>query len=451
MEIFERKIYKELLHWKKTYKGTKALLIEGARRIGKSTIAELFGKKEYQSFILIDFSKIDESIKERINKLLSPNRLNDLFEYISYIFNKTLYKRKSLIIFDEIQAFPRAREAIKFLIEDGRYDYLETGSLLSIKQNVKNILIPSGEHRIKMYPMDFEEFLLALNKDNLISLIKNSLINKDTSKTYFYEEVKELFNKYLITGGLPEIVNQYIKTRNFHILETDKQDLVNLYLDDMNKFSGSKLTSRLFKGLPTQIGKAKFPISKIKSQSNGEEIINFLESSMLTNFCYRLTSLDSLNNLYSDFDDFKIYLFDTGIFLSLANDKNINNSLNFIDLLLKNEDSANLGMLYENVISQILVSLGYSLNYFTFQSEKQMKNNSTHKYEIDFLIKKNNKYIPIEVKSSRFNKTRSLDEFIFKFDKYIDKSLIVNPINFKIDDKKIYLPIFFFPFINYLF
>ena len=444
MEI-KRKVYAKLLEWKKTAKGTKALLIEGARRVGKSTIASFFGQNEYKSYILIDFNIANESIKEAFEHL---NDLDTFYQIISLEMNVRLYKRDSLIIFDEIQKFPKAREAIKYLVADGRYDIIETGSLISIKENVANITIPSEERKINMYPVDFEEFMGYMGEELLLEYIKDCYYKKIPLEQKTHLKAMYLFKEYMLVGGMPQALKAYKENnKDFFLADIEKRDILNLYRDDIKKAAkkyNSKV-SAIFENIPVFLSNSSKRIVLAKVSNNDlfatyDEPLYWLGDSKICNLCYRCTDPNVGFALTKDNGYIKCYMGDTGLLVSLAFSDNelANNQL--YKNIMQDKFSLNKGMLYENVIAQILTSLGKQLYYFIHY------NNVTHHndMEIDFLLsndsKINYKIYPLEVKSSKNYKTVSLNRFKDIYSSRIGTSYIIHPKNLMYKDDILCIP-----------
>lgn len=450
MEI-QRKIYNKLLDWKENSRGRKAILIEGARRIGKSTVAKEFAKNEYKSFIFIDFSRTSKSIKDAFEHL---DDLDTFFQILSLENNVELYKRESLIIFDEIQKFPRAREAIKYLVEDGRYDYLETGSLISIKENVEDITIPSEERKLKMYPVDFEEFMKYMGHELLYEYISKCFENKQPLDDNFHRKAMYAFKEYLLLGGMPEVLKAYKNNnKNFRLADIEKRDILSLYEDDIKKAAKkySSKVSLLFDNIPGYLAKhdKKVVLSSI-DVSNGsfskyDEPLFWLEDSMMCNLCYKCTDPNVGFALNKDDSSVKCYMGDTGLLVSLAFSENEISSSQLYKSILNEKLSLNEGMLYENMISQMLVSCGRKLYFYTRYNQSKHRND----IEIDFMLsnesKTNIKIYPIEVKSSKNYTATSLNTFKSIYKKKVDVSYIIHPKNLSYKDNVLCLPPYMVP------
>ena len=395
--IFERKIYTDLLHWKNESQGKTAILIQGARRIGKSTIAEEFGKNEYETYILIDFSNTSKEIKSLFEDM---SDLNNFFRMLQFYTNTTLINRKSVIIFDEVQLFPLARQAIKHLVKDGRYDYIETGSLISIKKNVKNILIPSEEKTINMYPLDFEEFSMAVSKKISVEILKDFFLKKKSLGDNACRKIMQDFRLFMIVGGMPQAINELLESNNFEKIDEVKREIIELYNNDFMKIDSTGRISELFNMIPAQLTKnsSRYNVSSVienQRVNNLQEVLSELVASMTVNIAYHVNDPNVGMSFSKDYKKFKLYLCDTGLFTTLAfKDKKFTENIIY-KKLLSDKLQANLGYVYENVVAQLLKSQGFDLFYYTFASET-----SNHLYEVDFLISEKNKISPIEVKSS---------------------------------------------------
>ena len=436
--MFKRKIYNKLLKWKNESKGETAMLVEGARRIGKSTIVEEFAKENYKSYILIDFSKVTNSIKEAFNNLL--NSLDSLFMVLSLEFDTPLYPRESLIIFDEVQKFPRAREAIKHLVEDGRYDYIEIGSLISIKKNVKDILIPSEEQSIKMFPMDFEEFAWALGEGMIIEYIRDCFEKRVPLHDSIHKKAMFLFKQYMLVGGMPRAIDKFIShNKQFVECEKEKRNIIKTYRDDIHKIDRaykSKVLS-IFDQIPFFLSQHEKRV-KIKSISTDttaidyEETFFWLSDSMICNECFLCTDPNLGLSLNEKRNFVKCYMGDTGLLLTHTFDENNEEQTNYHKELLSDKLSINKGMFFENIIAQMLVSNGHKLYFYTRYNEEKHRND----IEIDFLLTTGNKVsqklIPLEVKPSKSYKVESMKKFIEKFEDRIDKAYIIHPKNLSI-------------------
>lgn len=442
--MFRRKIYDKLLEWKTESDGRTALLIEGARRVGKSTVVEEFAKNEYESYILIDFSRASKAVKELFEDI---SDLDYLFLQLQLQYKVDLHERRSLIIFDEVQQCPLARQAIKALVADHRYDYVETGSLISIKRNVKDILIPSEERKISMYPMDHEEFLWAVGDTTTIPLLKKVFDSGKPVGAQIHRKLMRDFRLYMLVGGMPQAVNEYIETNNFRKVDQIKRDILNLYEDDFKKIDPTGKLSSLFDAIPAQLNKnaSRYQVSSVL---NGERAENILESiaelkdskTVLVSYHANDPNAGMSNN--KELGKFKLFLSDTGLFTTLMfKDRDFTENIIY-EKLLNDKLSANLGYLYENAVAQILTANGDALFYHTFMNESTRRN-----YEIDFILARKNKVCPIEVKSSGYKTHASLDAFSRKFsDRILDKYLIYTK-DFAKDEDIFCLPIYLVQFL----
>lgn len=419
---FKRKIYDKFLEWKKNSDGKTALLVEGARRIGKSTIVEEFAKNEYESYILIDFTKAS---KEVLNLFDDISDLNYLFLRLQLIYHKELHQRKSLIIFDEVQFCPKARQAIKHLVADHRYDYMETGSLISIRKNVKDILIPSEERQVQMYPMDFEEFKWALGDTVTIKLLRESFEKYQPLGDDLNRRMMRDFRLYMLIGGMPKAVSTYIETNNMRLVDEEKRDILRLYESDFMKIDSTGKAAMLFKSIPSQLEKnaSRYQVSSVlENQRNSTvlELISEMESSKTVLVSYKSDDPNAGLTRTKDLENFKLFVCDTGLFTTmLFKDKNFTENIIY-EKLLSDKLSVNLGYLYKNIVAQILKANGNSLFYYTFLDEK-----SRHNFEIDFLLARNNKVCPIEIKSSGYKTHASLDAFSEKYSSRILNKYLV--------------------------
>lgn len=447
----KRKIFDEILKWKTESNGRSALLIEGARRVGKSYIAEEFAKQHYKSYILIDFSKVSTTITELFDNYL--DNLDYLFTYLSEYFGTKLYERESLFIFDEIQFCPRARGAIKHLVADGRYDYIETGSLISIKKNVKDILIPSEEEKIRMYPMDFEEFLWAMGNTTLMDFIKNCYNNRKELGQALHRKAMDYFKEYLIVGGMPQAVLTYVETRDFERVDKIKRNILNLYREDIRKHSDdlNLKVEQIFDTIPSQLEKheKKFNISALDENAryrNFEGAFYWLNDAYLVNIAHNTTEPNIGLGQRMDSNSLKCYLLDTGLLLSMTfNEKSIV-SEEIYKKILFDKLTFNEGMILENIVAQMLVCNGRKL-YFFSRNERE---DSKETMEIDFLISKGkitskHNIIPIEVKSGDRYTFTSLNKIKLKYRDYLDKGIIIHTKDLKEDETVLYLPIYMTP------
>ena len=446
----KRKIYDNLLNWKEKSCGQSAMLIDGARRVGKSYIVNEFAKNEYKSYIIIDFNKNDKNIED-----IFENYLNDLdvfFMYLSNYYSVKLFRRESLIVFDEIQVFPKARAALKYLIEDGRYDYIETGSLMSSKKNVKDIVIPSEEDNIKLHPMDFEEFLWALGDDMTMPFIKNCFDKKIPLGQAMHRKVMTLFRQYLIVGGMPQAVEKYIQTKDFDEVDTVKRRILNLYRNDISKHAeGYELkTTSIFDEIPSQLQKheKKFKLSSIKKGAkfrDYEDAMFWLDDAMIVNICYNSTEPSIGLKLNMDRMTLKCYMADTGLLISHAFDENGIVSEEIYKKLLFDKLEVNEGMIIENIVAQMLTASNHKLYFYSNQDK-----DAANRMEIDFLIAKSkitnrHNISPIEVKSGKNYTLNSLKKFINKYDEQLNVPIVIHTSDYKFENGIEYFPIYMTP------
>lgn len=441
--LLKRKAYNNLLYWKTHSNGKTALLIDGARRVGKSFLAEEFGKNEYKSFFTINFAQITNDIKRIFEE--DSMDLDLLFNELSAIFSTKLYTRKSLIIFDEVQRYPKAREMIKFLVADGRYDFIETGSLISIKRNVQDIVIPSEEEHFTLNPLDFEEFLWAMSDETSIPYAKTCFDKLCPLGQAVHRKLLNSFRQYILIGGMPQVVANYVETKDFEQADHIKRTILNLYRQDITKFATgyeSKVQS-IFDEIPGQLSKKekKFNLSSLGKQSKMrayEDSFMWLNDGMIINICYNATDPVVGLSMYLDNSTMKCYMADTGLLVTHAFEDNtyINNEL--YKSVLADKISINEGMLMENIVAQTFVASGHKLFFY---SRNDAKNRENH-MEIDFLLSKNKKICPIEVKSSSYSNHSSLDKFTAKFKGRIGQPYILYGKDVQIKDGIIHLPIY---------
>ena len=448
-----RKIYDQLLSWKLQEQGKRSLLIQGARRVGKSYIAEEFAKKEYRSYILIDFNKASDRIRDLF--LNDLNDLDTLFLKLSAEYNTKLYPRESAIILDEVQLFPRARSATKYLVEDGRFDYIETGSLISIKKNVQNMLIPSEEEKINMYPMDFEEFLWAIGDETLMPLIRNCFEKKQPLGQALHRKAMDRFRQYMIVGGMPQAVEKYAKTKNFDAADKIKRRIIDLYRDDIHKHGNSQYLKieSIFDEIPSQLKNQNrhFKLSAIEEGARFEEFkdpLFWLSDAMIVNNCYNATEPSVGLRMNQDSTLLKCYMGDTGLLVSHSFDENGKTPNEIYLKLLTDKLEVNMGMIVENLVAQMLTCSGHKLFFFA-RSDNENKEN---RMEIDFLISKKtitnrHNISPIEVKSSKNYTLSSLRKFISKYNEQLHIPYVFHCGDFKIEDSITYIPLYMVPLI----
>ena len=448
--VMRRKIYQQLLDWKEKRNGEVALLIEGARRIGKSYIVEAFGKKEYKSYLLIDFNKAPEMVREWFDLYLED--LDTLFLYLSQHYKVRLHERNSLIILDEIQLCPRARAAIKFLVADGRFDYIETGSLVSIKKNTRSIVLPSEERSIQMYPMDFEEILWATGNDMLMDLIRKMYVERKPMGQAFHRKAMDAFRLYMIVGGMPQAVKKYVDTQDFDAVDAAKRDVLTIYRNDIFHYAediAEKVVS-IFDQIPSQLSKheKKFRLSALKPGAkyrDWDDAFFWLKDASVVNVCYNSTEPNIGLKMNEDRTTLKCYMNDTGLLLSHAFDEKGIMSAEIYHKLLFGKLEVNEGMLVENVVAQMLTASGNKLFFYSkasYVAEERM--------EIDFLLQKNkvtnrHNIHPIEVKSGTNYTLSSLKKCMKKFGEYMTTPTVIHAGDLKVKDGITYLPLYMTP------
>lgn len=427
-----------MLRWKNVDKGATALLIEGARRVGKSTLVKDFAQNEYESYILLDFSKVSKEIKALFEDI---SDLNYFFLRLQVLCNVQLKERKSVIVFDEVQLLPLARQAIKHLVADGRYDYIETGSLISIKRHVEHIVIPSEERRVRLYPLDYEEFRWALGDTATIPLLKIAYSDRKQLGDVVNRKLMRDFRLYMLVGGMPQAVSRFIESNDMVAVDRVKRDIIQLYEDDFRKIDPSGRISMLFDAIPGELGKntSRYQVSGVIGRGTSNEVVaRFmaeLEASMTVNMVYHANDPGAGMSLNKDIARYKMYLADTGLFVTLAfKDKDFTENIIYRKLLSDKLD-ANLGHVYENIVAQMLKAAGHELYYYTFPTES-----GKHNYEIDFLISDKYKISPIEVKSSGYKTHTSLDVFCRKFSKRIRNKYLIYTKDLYKDRDVLYLP-----------
>ncbi|MGP1624933.1 ATP-binding protein [Prevotella koreensis] len=440
--IFKRKLYDRLLEWKRVQNGKTAILVEGARRVGKSTLVELFAKNEYESYILIDFNEASDDVKSLFNNLMNKDFI---FLQLQALYNVVLKERKSVIIFDEVQNCPLARQAIKYLVKDGRYDYIETGSLISIKKNIKSITLPSEEERITLYPMDYEEFRWALGDDATVPLL-STFYEKRLPLGKAHRDKMRDFRLYMLIGGMPQAVDAYIETNNFSMVDMAKRGIIKIYQDDFQKLDPTGRLETLFMEIPSQLSQASnrykpYAVLGNIDENKLMELMKNLEDSKTTLFSYHSNDPNVGMSLTKDISKYKIFCADTGLFVTLAFwDKDHTENVIY-QKLLNDKLSTNLGYVYENIIAQMLAFSGNKLFYYTWPKD------ATHNYEIDFLLSRGAKLHPIEVKSSGYNSHASLDAFCEKFSHIIERRYLIYTNDLKKDKDTLLLPVYMTPFL----
>lgn len=442
--VFTRKIYREILEWKENRSDKYALLIKGARRVGKSTIVEEFAKKEFKSYIMIDFAHVSKDIKDLFEDTYD---LDFFFLQLQQLSGTKLYEKESVIIFDEVQLLPKARQSIKYLVADGRYKYIETGSLLSIKKNTKDILIPSEEHKISMYPMDFEEFLWAIGDEVSIETIKILLEKKRPAGNAIHRNLIRIFRLYMLIGGMPQAVETYLEKNNLQEVDEIKREIVDLYEEDFTKIDASGLAGDIYDAIPANLSSnaSRYILSNAREGTRSERVLDLLPdilSSHTVNIAYHANNPAVGMALEKDVGRYKLFTSDVGLFVTLAfRDKNYVENIIY-NKLLSDKLEANLGYVYENAVAQMLVAKGNNLFYYTMGN-----NSSNHLYEIDFLISTGNKISPIEVKSGNYRCHKSLDQFCDKFRSRIGNKYLVHTKDYKWENGINYIPVYMLPFL----
>ena len=444
--IFKRKMYNKLLAWKQQAAGTKALLIEGARRIGKSTLVEEFAKNEYRSYLLMDFNKVSDSVTSAFNNYM--NDLDTFFLILSSEYGVKLYPKESIIIFDEIQQFPKARQAIKYLVADGRFDYIETGSLISIKENVQDITIPSEERTQLMYPMDFEEFAWAMNEEPLITYIRQCFDKKEPLEQGLHAKAMLLFRQYMIVGGMPKSLSAYLENnRSFEMADVEKRDILTLYRNDIMKIRSGYRSNVLsiFDQIPAFLSRSERRvvmnrIEKGASFPKYHDTFFWLSDSMIANECFNCSDPNVGLSLNEDRTYVKCYMGDTGLLISHTFDENEISDGELYREILLGKLSVNEGMFYENVIAQMLVAAGHKLYFYTRYNQEKHRNDM----EIDFILSNQSKLkykiFPIEVKSNDKYTIRSLIKFKESFHQRIGECYVIHPKNLYVKEGVVYLP-----------
>lgn len=442
--VFKRKIYDQILEWKENKSEKYALLIKGARRVGKSTIAEEFARKEFKTYILIDFAHTSKAIIELFDDTYD---LDFFFLQLQQLTGVRLYENESVIIFDEVQLFPKARQAIKYLVADGRYKYIETGSLLSIKRNTKDILIPSEEHKISMYPMDFEEFLWAIGDEITAETIKHLLQSKKPAGNAMHRNLMRIFRLYMLIGGMPQAIETYIDKNNLQLVDEAKREIVDLYEEDFVKIDGSGLAGDIYDAIPANLSgnASRYILSSAREGIRSEqvrELIPDMLSSYTVNIAYHANNPSVGMALEKDAGRYKLFTSDVGLFVTLAfKDKKYTENLIY-NKLLSDKLDANLGYVYENAVAQILTANGNNLFYYTMESDT-----SNHLYEIDFLLSRGDKICPLEVKSGNYRAHKSLDVFCDKFSSRVREKYVVHTKDYKWENGINYIPVYMIPFL----
>lgn len=435
--MFKRKIYEEIFAWKKQSDGSTALLVEGARRVGKSTVVEEFAKSEYRTYIRIDFAEAPLDVRRLFDDV---SDLDYLFLQLQLRYQQQLFERESLIIFDEVQLCPHARQAIKALVKDGRYDYIETGSLISIRKNTTGILIPSEERRVQMRPMDFEEFRWACGDESTIPLLRSTFAAGTKLGDDLNRKLMRDFRLYMLVGGMPQAVEAYLSANNLQVVDDVKRTIINLYEEDFHKLDPSGALSMLFDAIPAQLANksSRFHVSSVLANRQASDILEELaelRESKTVLVAYHANDPNVGMSSSINLEKFKLYLADTGLFVTLMfKDADFTENVVY-EKLLADKLPVNLGMVYENVVAQELAANGYGLFYHTWPKEK-----SNHNFEIDFILPDGKKICPIEVKASRYKTHASLDAFGEKFSSRIGRQYLVYTKDMRKDEEVMCVP-----------
>lgn len=449
--IFKRKAYNKLLEWKEMSAGTSAVLLEGARRIGKSTIVEEFAKQEYDDYMILDFAKESKDIKN--NFIENMDDLDTFFRNLFLLKGRSLKGKKCVLIFDEVQLFPLARQAIKYLVADGRYEYIETGSLISIKKNVQDILIPSEEYRIKMYPMDFEEYLWALEDDFTYDAIKNAFVKRKPLGDAIHRKIMKTFRTYMAVGGMPQAVEAFVNGKTFAQIDFIKRNILNLYEEDLAKYDveNREKASIIYKTIPEQLENKnshfKFSlVDKNARYQNYVDAVSFIAESMIGNECINVTKPEVALELFSDRSNFKLYMGDTGLLVTQIMKNTDEADEDLYKALIIDDLGINQGMILENMVAQMLRAAGHRL-YFHEYLYAPEGTEKEKKYEIDFITVKKKKICPIEVKSSSYKSHKSFDYLIKKYQLKMEDRYIIYTKDLKYEDGITYIPIYMAAFV----
>lgn len=444
--IFKRKVYDKLKEWKELSAGTSALLLEGARRIGKSTIVEEFAKNEYDDYMILDFARENQDIKE--NFIENMDDLNTFFRNLFMLKCRALKGKNCVLIFDEVQLFPQARQAIKYLVADGRFDYIETGSLISIKKNVKDILIPSEEYRVKMYPMDFEEYLWALGDEITIPTVKNSFEERKALGDTIHRKIMKTFRTYMVVGGMPQAVDAYVSGKTYAQIDFVKRNIISLYEEDLAKYDteSREKASVIFRTIPEQLENknSHFKMSLIDKNAryqNYVDAVSFISEAMIGNECINITKPEVALELFADRSNFKLYMGDTGLLVTQIMKNRDSTDEDLYKALVIDKLGINQGMIIENIVAQMLRASGHDLYFheYLYKAEEAVKEK---KYEIDFMIVKKKKICPIEVKSSGYTSHKSFDYLIKKYQLKSEDRYIIYTKDLKYQDGITYIPLY---------
>lgn len=444
--IFKRKVYRKLLEWKELSSGASAVLLEGARRIGKSTIVEEFAKREYDDYMILDFAK--ESTDVRDNFIENMDDLDTFFRNLFLLKRRSLKGERCVLIFDEVQLFPGARQAIKYLVADGRYDYIETGSLISIRKNVQDILIPSEEYRIKMYPMDFEEYLWALGDDVTVDAMRDAFGKRKPLGDAIHRKVMKTFRTYMAVGGMPQAVEAFVNGKTFAQIDFVKRNILNLYEEDLAKYDieNREKASVIYKTIPEQLENknSHFRFSLVDKNAryqNYVDAVSFVAEAMIGNECINVTKPEIALELFSDRSNFKLYMGDTGLLVTRIMMNQDETDEDLYKSLIINDLGINQGMILENMVAQMLRASGHKLYFHEYLYQPE-GSGQEKKYEIDFVIVKKKKICPIEVKSSNYRSHKSFDYLIKKYQLKMEERYIIYTKDLKYEDGITYIPVY---------
>lgn len=443
--IFKRKLYERMLNWKQTKEGKTALLIKGARRVGKSTLAEEFARREYTSYIVVDFVNAPQGVWDAVKDI---SNLDNFFFQLQFIYKVRLEERKSVVIFDEIQRAPMVRQAIKYMVKDRRYDFIETGSLLSIKKYTEGITLPSEETRLTLYPMDYEEFRWALGDEATVPLLREAFDGHRSVGDKVARGLLRDFRLYMLVGGMPQAVSTYLDTNNLSEVDQTKREIIELYTDDFRKIDPTGKVSRLFRAIPAELSKnaSRYQVMSVLGRSaentDMDELLEDMEDSLCVNFAYHANNPSVGLALHKDKDHYKMFVGDTGLFITLAFwDRDVADNVIY-QKLLADRLSADLGYVYENMVAQMLKASGNELFYYTWPTPS-----GKHNYEVDFLLSRSGKLCPIEVKSSGYKAHVSLDEFCKKYSSEILRRYLVYTKDLRKDGETLLVPAYMVPFL----
>ena len=444
--VFKRKVYDKLLQWKELSAGSSAVLLEGARRIGKSTIVEEFAKNEYDDYMILDFARESKDIRN--NFIDNMDDLDTFFRNLFLLKGRGLNGKKCVLIFDEVQLFPPARQAIKYLVADGRYEYIETGSLISIRKNVQNILIPSEEYRIKMYPMDFEEYLWAIGDTISFDAIKNAFEKRKPLGDAIHRKIMKKFRTYMVVGGMPQAVNAFVEGKTFAQIDFLKRNILSLYEEDLAKYDSEskEKASIVYKTIPEQLENknSHFKFSLIEKSAryqNYVDAVSFIAESMIGNECVNVTKPEAVLELFADRSNFKLYMGDTGLLVTQIMKNKEDTDEDLCKALIIDNLGINQGMIMENIVAQMLKAAGHEL-YFHEYLYTPEGSSKEKKYEIDFITIKKKKICPIEVKSSNYTSHKSFDYLLKKYQLKMQDRYIIYTKDLKYQDEIMYIPIY---------